>query len=494
MALELKRICKSFGSNLVLNNVDFSLADGEIHALLGENGAGKSTLMNILGGVVKADSGQITLDGKPAEISCPADAIKHGIAFIHQELNLINDLSVYENLFIGEEVRRGAFLNRRKMREEAQKVLAGMGSDISPDALVGSLDAGSKQIVEIARSLLFNARTIIMDEPTTSLGEKEIARVFELMRSLKRRGVSIIFISHKLREVMEICDRYTVLRDGCVAGNGDIRDTDETKLALLMVGHTVSGNEYKREHPLGEVVRDGSHLSSPSYFSDISFSLRRGEILGFTGLLGDGRSQLFQAIFGFIPVTSGEILLYGKAEKIASPHKAASLGIGYVPPDRKENGIIKDLTILENGSIAVYEQIRRLLFTDHARERSLMLENAKALNIKYARLEDSIQSLSGGNQQKVVLARWLSAHSRVLIFDNPTQGVDVGAKEDIYEIICRLAQEGCAIVVLSGEAQEITRLCERAYIMYHGRIAGELKENELNENNIMLLATGAKQA
>ena len=216
MALELKKICKAFGSNLVLNNVDFSLANGEIHALLGENGAGKSTLMNILGGVVKADEGYISLDGETAEISSPADAISHGIAFIHQELNLISDLSVYENLFIGEEAKRGVFLNRRKMREEAQKVLSGMGADISPDALVGSLDAGSKQMVEIARSLLFNARVIIMDEPTTSLGEKEIARVFELMRSLKQRGVSIIFISHKLREVMEICDRYTVLRDGCV--------------------------------------------------------------------------------------------------------------------------------------------------------------------------------------------------------------------------------------------------------------------------------------
>ena len=210
--------------------------------------------------------------------------------------------------------------------------------------------------------------------------------------------------------------------------------------------------------------------------------------------MGDGRSELFQAIFGFIPVKSGDILLGGKPGKITSPHKAASLGIGYVPPDRKENGIIKDLTILENGSLVVYEQLRRLVFTDHRREKALMLENAKALNIKYADLNDSIMSLSGGNQQKVVLARWLSAHSRVLIFDNPTQGVDVGAKEDIYGIICRLAQEGCAIVVLSGEAQEIIRLCERAYIMYHGHIAGELSGSELNENNIMLLATGAKQA
>ena len=494
MALELKGINKAFGSNLVLDSVDFSLADGEIHALLGENGAGKSTLMNILGGVVRADGGHILFDGADTDISCPGDAIKHGIAFIHQELNLINDLSVYENLFIGEEIRRGAFLNKGKMRQEAQKVLSGIGADISPDALVGTLDAGSKQIVEIARSLLFNARVIIMDEPTTSLGEKEIARVFELMRSLKRRAVSIIFISHKLREVMEVCDRYTVLRDGRVAGSGDISDTDETRLALLMVGHKLNGNEFKREHALGDTALEVRNLCSPPYFTDISFSLRRGEILGFTGLLGDGRSELFQAIFGFIPLKDGEILLNGKPEKLMSPHKAAALGIGYVPPDRKENGIIKDLTILENGSIAVYEQLRRLLFTDHRREKALMLQNAGALNIKYSDLSDSIQSLSGGNQQKVVLARWLSAHSRVLIFDNPTQGVDVGAKEDIYGIICRLAQEGCAIVVLSGEAQEITRLCERAYIMYHGRVAGELSGSELDENNIMLLATGAKQA
>ncbi|MCR4622384.1 MAG: sugar ABC transporter ATP-binding protein [Clostridiales bacterium] len=494
MALELSGISKSYGSNLVLDNVDFSLSDGEIHALLGENGAGKSTLMNILGGVVKADKGRICLDGNEIDISSPSDAIRHGIAFIHQELNLINDLSVYENLFIGEELRRFTFLSKGKMLEKARNVLAEMGADIPPDALVGELDAGSKQIVEIARSLLFNARTIIMDEPTTSLGEKEIARVFELMRSLKRRGVSIIFISHKLREVMEICDRYTVLRDGCVAGKGDIPDTDETQLALLMVGHAVNGNEYRRTHALGGVALEAQDLASPPFFSDISFSLRHGEILGFTGLLGDGRSELFQAIFGFLPVKSGRIRLEGKAVRISSPRKAAALGIGYVPPDRKENGIIKDLTILENGSIVIYERIRRFLFTDHRREKALMLKNARELNIKYSGLGDSILSLSGGNQQKVVLARWLSAESLVLIFDNPTQGVDVGAKEDIYRIISRLAQEGCAIVVLSGEAQEITRLCERAYVMYHGKIAGELSGDELNENSIMLLATGAKQA
>lgn len=490
----LKGISKSFGSNRVLKEVDFTLHDGEIHALLGENGAGKSTLMNILGGVLKADAGEIFLNGHICRFDSPREAIENGIAFIHQELNLINDLSVYENLFIGEELKKGAFLRRKAMKEKAKCVLKSMDVDVDPDMLVSSLDASYKQIVEIARALLFDVNIIIMDEPTTSLTEPEIERVFKLMKTLKQKGVSIIFISHKLREVMRICDSYTVLRDGTVAGNGRIIDVNEKDLARLMVGHDIIVRDNRNSNTTGEEALSCENLTLEPYFSNISFRLHKGEILGFTGLLGDGRSELFQTVFGFRKGYTGTICVSGKPVRIRSTRHASSLGIGYVPKDRKENGIIKDLTILENGSIVIYENLRRFGLTDHRKEKRIMKMQAENLHIKYGDLNDLITSLSGGNQQKVVLSKWLSAESRILIFDNPTQGVDVGAKEDIYHIIRSLAQKGCAVVVLSSEAQEIIRLCDRTYVMYHGHTAGELLSDEMTENRIMLLATGAEES
>ncbi len=492
MSLTMKGICKAFDRNLVLKSVDFDLKDGEIHALLGENGAGKSTLMNILGGVLERDAGEIAIDGAPVHFHSPVDAIRGNIAFIHQELNLINDLSVYENLFIGEEARKGIFLDRKSMKRRAREVLDSMRVDISEDTLVSTLDASYKQTVEIARALLFSARIIIMDEPTTSLNEPEIERVFDLMRHLKSQGVSIVFISHKLREVMRIADRYTVLRDGQIAGTGLVQDTTQEALARLMVGHDVSTRRLQREIKAGQEALSCSHLSFPGAFEDISFHIRKGEIVGFTGLLGDGRSELFQTVFGCQKGYKGDICLFGRRTVLRSTRQAARLGIGYVPRDRKENGIIKDLSILENGSMAIYERLSRLGLIRHAQERKSMQKQVEALKIKLASMDELITSLSGGNQQKVVLARWLSAQSRILVFDNPTQGVDVGAKEDIYSIILRLAEEGCAVAVLSSEAQEIVRLCDRAYVMYHGRISGELTGDQLTESDIMLLATGAR--
>ena len=488
----MKSIDKAFGANRVLKSVDFDLRDGEIHALLGENGAGKSTLMNILGGVFHADAGQILLDNKPCTFSSPKEAISNGIAFIHQELNLINDLTVYENLFIGEELTKGIFLRRKDMKAKARDVLKSMDVDVLPEEMVYSLDASYKQIVEIARALLFDARVIIMDEPTTSLTEPEIERVFRLMKNLKAKGVSIIFISHKLREVMQICDSYTVLRDGINVGSGLIADVNEKALACMMVGHDILMRENQKAKTFGEEALYCENLSLPPFFSNVTFKLHKGEIIGFTGLLGDGRSELFQSIFGYLTGCTGIIRVFGKPTRVRSTRQASFLGIGYVPKDRKENGIIKDLTVLENGSIVIYEKLRRFGLTDHRKAREQMLLEADTLHIKYADLRDPITSLSGGNQQKVVLSKWLSAKSQILIFDNPTQGVDVGAKEDIYEIIRELAREGCAVVVLSSEAQEIIRLCDRAYVMYHGSIQGELSVGDLNENRIMMLATGAE--
>lgn len=491
MTLLMKEISKSFGSNLVLDKVDFSLEGGQVKALLGENGAGKSTLMNILGGVLPADGGQILIDGQEVSFHNPRESLDHGIAFIHQELNLINDLAVYENLFLGREVhKKGGALDHAAMKARTQEVFDRMGLDLDPSAMVRDLDASYKQIVEISRAMMMNAQLVIMDEPTTSLTDPEIERVFSMMRTLRNQGVGLIFISHKLGEVMEICDSYTVLRDGHMVASGLVKDTTSRQIAADMVGHELVVKERKCPER-GEVVLKGEHLGDGHYFNDVSFEIHRGEVVGFTGLLGDGRSELFQAVFGAGKLTSGTLEVCGRPVTIHSTSQAVKLGLGYVPRNRKENGIIKDMSIFENGSLATLSSRRKGPFLDNERLEEDFARQKAGLSIKMGSEDDLITSLSGGNQQKVVLARWLSASPKILILDNPTQGVDVGAKEEIYEIILRLASEGVAVVVLSSEAQEVIRVASRCYVMYHGRITTSLEGGDMNEHNIMSLATGA---
>ena len=490
MSLSMLGIEKSFGANKVLLGVDFSVKDGEIRALIGENGAGKTTLMNILGGVLQPDAGEIRIDDKHVSFAIPRDSLDAGIAFIHQELNLVNDLNIYENLFLGRELKKGLKLDKKTMIERSREVLMRLNVDIDPRTMVSELDASYKQIIEIARALLFNARTIIMDEPTTSLTEVEIERVFEMMRTVSAQGVSIVFISHKLGEILNVCHTFTVLRDGAVAQMGDVKDVTEKDLARWMVGHDVRTEKLSRDEKIGGEILRAENLTSGRAFRDVSFTLSQGEILGFTGLLGDGRSELFQTIFGVTNEYTGSLYVDGKPYKAHSTVQAYKAGMGYVPRNRKENGIIKDMTVLENGSIVTYGKFSKAGFIDNKRIRSNMERNVEELSVKVDDIENLITSLSGGNQQKVVLAKWLSAEPRVLIFDNPTQGVDVGAKEEIYDIILLLAENGVAIVILSSEAQEIIRLCDRAMVMYHGEIRGELKGEALNEHTIMQLATG----
>ncbi len=490
MTLSMAAIDKSFGANKVLRGVDFSVGAGEIRALIGENGAGKTTLMNILGGVLAPDAGSIALDGQKVAFQIPRDSLDAGIAFIHQELNLVNDLNVYENLFIGREIKKGVRLDKKAMTARAKEVLGKLNVELDPTTPLHELDASYKQIIEIARALIFNARLIIMDEPTTSLTEVEITRVFDRMRAVREAGVSIVFISHKLKEVLTVCDTFTVLRDGEVAMRGDVKDVTEKDLARWMVGHEVRTEKLRRSANIGGEALRVEKLSRGRAFRDVSFALRAGEILGFTGLLGDGRSELFQSIFGLTPDRTGAIFVGGRQRPIRSTTEACEAGLGYVPRNRKENGIIKDMSVIENGSIVTYRARRRMGFLAHRRILADMEKNVRDLSIKVSDLDEPITSLSGGNQQKVVLAKWLSASPRVMIFDNPTQGVDVGAKEEIYDIILRLAEGGVAVAILSSEAQEIIRLCDRAYVMYHGEIRGELAGERLNEQNIMLLATG----
>ena len=492
MNLSMEKICKSFGANNVLTEVNFTLAAGEICALLGENGAGKSTLMNILGGVLPADSGQILLDGRPVSFATPVESLDAGIGFIHQELNLINDLTIYENMFLTHLPRKGMFLDAKQMQRKTRELFERMNIDLDPNTMVRDLDASYKQIIEIGRALLQDASIIIMDEPTTSLTEPEIKRVFAMMRTLKEQGVGIIFISHKLGEVMEICDRYTVLRDGHMVAEGLVSETDTRQLAAHMVGREVNTDTLTRKVELGEEVLSLNNLSDGKHFHEISLSVRAGEILGVTGLLGDGRSELFQSVFGAMGKKyTGSLKLMGKEQKITSTYQALNAGIAYLPRNRKENAIIKDMSILDNGSIVhLPKLIKNKLFIDFDKQEKLFARQVEDLRIKMGDQYDLITSLSGGNQQKVVLAKWLMSDPKLLILDNPTQGVDVGAKEEIYNIIHRLAEKGVAIIVLSSEAQEIIRVCDRTLVLFHGRQVGQLKGEEMTEHSIMYLATG----
>ena len=488
MALTMSGIEKAFNRNKVLKNVSFSLEKGEIHALIGENGAGKSTLMNILGGVLRPDAGEIALDGKPLVFSSPRDSMNAGIAFIHQELNLVNDLSIYENLFIGREEKQGPFLRREHMIEASRKVLSRMKVELDPRTMVRELDASYKQIIEIARALLMQATIIIMDEPTTSLTEVEIDRVFTLMRTLKSEGVSIIFISHKLNEVLTICDSFTVLRDGCVVKTGRTQGETELSLARYMVGHDVRTEKLSRNVSIGGDALEVRGLSRERAFHDVSFTLREGEILGFTGLLGDGRSELFRAVFGAEPADSGEILVRGKRVRVRSTGDARRLGIGYVPRDRKENGILKDLSILENGSIVIYEELTRLLLIDHKRERANMQKQIHDLSIKLDSPDDLITSLSGGNQQKVVLAKWLMDENlKLLILNGPTVGVDIGAKFDIHSILRELAKQGLGVIIISDDIPELLKTSTRVLIMRAGRLTDELNPGNVTNEELMSL-------
>ena len=491
----MEKINKSFGANNVLTDVSFRLEAGEICALLGENGAGKSTLMNILGGVLQADSGSILLNGKAVSFATPMDSLDAGIGFIHQELNLINDLTIYENMFITHLPKKGVFLDAAYMQKRTAELFERMKIDLDPCTMVRDLDASYKQIIEIGRALMQEASIIIMDEPTTSLTEPEIKRVFAMMRTLKQQGVGIIFISHKLGEVMEICDRYTVLRDGHMVASGLVEQTDTHQLAAHMVGHEVNSDVLKRDIKLGEEVLSLENLSDGRHFFDISLSVRAGEILGVTGLLGDGRSELFQTVFGAMGKKyTGQMKLMDKDVHLSNTHQALEAGIAYLPRNRKENAIIKDMSILDNGSIVhLPKLLKALFFIDVAKQEALFAKQEEELRIKMGDRLDLITSLSGGNQQKVVLAKWLMSNPKLLILDNPTQGVDVGAKEEIYNIIHRLAAEGVAIIVLSSEAQEIIRVCDRTLVLFHGRQVGELKGEEMTEHSIMYLATGGNQ-
>ena len=496
MILKMKGINKSFTGVKVLKDVDLQIGKGEIHALLGENGAGKTTLMNILGGVIGKDSGAIELNGQAVDIQSPAEAYHHGIAFIHQELNVINDLPVYENMFLGNEItNKIGRLNAKEMIRETQKVFDHMEVDLDPKAMVRDLDFSYKQIIEIAKAIRADARLIIMDEPTTSLREAEIKHVFDLMKTLQSRGTTFIFISHKLNEVVTICDRFTVLRNGKKIIDDDITDEKGNtvtveQIARYMVGKDVLGVEVYEPREIGEVILEVDNLSVEHHVKGVSFQLRRGEILGFTGLLGDGKSELIRAIFGDIRPSGGTIRKDGKPLRVRIPAKARKHKIGLIPSNRKENGIVADLSTKENLTLVALDKCMIGRTISGKAERQTCESYVDKLKIRVADINNLITSLSGGNQQKVVIAKWIHDDPDIIMFLNPTQGVDVGAKNEIYKLIMEMAGRGIGVIVASDESQEILKICDRAIVMYHGEVRGELPRSACNEESLMILSTG----
>lgn len=491
MILEMKHISKAFGSKKAkaLSDVHLSVEAGEIHALLGENGAGKSTLMNILTGVIPADEGVITFDGKTYNNPTIQQMEAAGIAFVHQELNVINDLTVADNIFLCRELKGKLGLLREKDQiARTKELFESLGVDIDPKAMVSELKTSSKQLLEICRALYVDAKLIILDEPTTALSNDEIDHLFGILRRLKEQGKSFIFISHKMPEIFAIADRYTVLRNGEYISSGNIKDTTPHDITSDMVGAKYADEKVYRTRELGENVLELRHFTGEG-FEDVNLTVRRGEVLAFTGLAGCGASELMQTMFGALPGEGGEMLAFDKkldGEIVNFMRNSVAM----LPSNRKENSVIPDMTILENFGIAKHE-ISRKQFIKDSDELSAFNEQKEALKIKVDSPNDNITALSGGNQQKVFLARWLNMGADILLLDNPTQGVDVGAKAEIYKLILALSEQGKTIIINTLEIPEIQKVADRCVVFYEGKIVRVFDHSEVNEHDIMMYATNA---
>ncbi|RCW52249.1 sugar ABC transporter ATP-binding protein [Halanaerobium sp. ST460_2HS_T2] len=491
--LEMKNITKTFPGVKALDKVNFSLEKGEVHALLGENGAGKSTLMKVLNGIHKRDEGEIIVKGEPVEFENTKEAQNAGLAIIHQELELIPYLNVAENIFLGREERNGVFINYKKLYQQTEEVLDLLGVNIDPRAQIKDLNIGSQQMVEIAKAVSQDADILVMDEPTSSLTNQEIEILFELIERLKEQEIAIVYISHRLEEVFEICDRVTVLRDGQFVGEVKTSETNEDELIKMMVGRTIEDRFPEMNFaPADEILRV-KNLSVPDQIVNASFSLKKGEILGIAGLMGSGRTELAKAIFGVFKEKTGEIFYRGNRLKIDSPADAIDNGIYYLSEDRKEEGLILGLSVADNISISVLKTILNAnTFIDSAAEKELAEKYIKDLNIKTPSEKQLVKNLSGGNQQKVVISKLLSTRPEVVIFDEPTRGIDVGAKREIYNLMQDLIDEGVAVILISSELPEILNLSNRILVMHEKEIMGELDAAEADQEAIMKLATGRR--
>ena len=490
--LEMRGISKSFNGVQVLKDVSLTVEKGEVHALLGENGAGKSTLMNILTGIYTRDSGTVLFDGQELKDTTVRDSEKAGIAFVHQELNLFNDLTVYENIFLGKEyVNRLGKVDKRRMIREAEELFAQLGVNVDPYVKVQELSTSQKQLLEISKALFFEAKLLILDEPTTALNNSEIEHLFGIIRSLKEKGTSFIFISHKMPEIFALSDSYTVFRNGEYIGSGRLSETNTDEIISMMVGRTYTSAEIYTPRKTGEPALKLEHYSGPG-FHDISMEVPRGAVIGLTGLQGSGASALLQCMFGILEATGGSLTVNGTPVKKGDIHAAMKAGMALLPSNRKENSVVPDMSIMENFYLAEHEiSKRKKPFINMKEELSRYSAQKEALRIKAGASSDSISSLSGGNQQKVFLARWLNIGADLLLFDNPTQGVDVGAKEEIYKLILSFAQQGKTVIINTLEIPEIQKVADRCVVFYEGKIVKIFDHNEVNEHNVMMYSTNA---
>ena len=491
--LEMRGITKRFPGVTALDGVDFELEKGEVHVILGENGAGKSTLIKMLSGAYHPDEGEILLDGQRVEISSAAVAQSKGISTIYQEFNLVPQLTVAENIFLGRQPRRFGIIDRSQMRDEAQELLERIKVRVNPDATVSTLGVAQRQMVEITKALSLDARILIMDEPTASLSGQEVERLFEIVRGLKEEEVGVIFISHHLEEVTEIGDRVTVLRDGKMVGQVPAT-TDHQELVRMMVGRSIEDQFPRRRPEVGEVLLDVKDLSREGVLHDISFQVRAGEVVGIAGIVGAGRTELARAIFGADPLDSGEVWVEGHRIERFDPREAKHSGIGFITEDRQGQGIVPPLSVAENLALASLGRYTTAGLVNRKEQRGLAQKMIEELNIRTPSLEQEIRYLSGGNQQKVVIGKWLLADSKVLIMDEPTRGIDVGAKVEIYELINELTEEGAGILMISSDLPEVLGMSDRILVMAGGRITGELSREEASQEKVMTLATQGSEA
>lgn len=491
MEVVMNGITKSFGTNSVLRGVDFTIKAGEVHALMGENGAGKSTLMNILTGLHKPDAGEILIDGVIKQFDSPKEAENFGLSFIHQEMNTWPEMTVVENLFLGNEIKNAiGWIDNKKMRALASEMFRELGVTLDLDEEVKNLSVGQQQMIEIAKSLLSDGEVIIMDEPTAALTEREIEVLFRIIQNLKQKNVAIIYISHRMEEIFKISDRITVMRDGVSVDTKRTADTTNDEVVRKMVGRDLADYYPAKTSTIGPIVFEAKNLSSERKFQDVSFQVKSGEIVGFSGLMGAGRTEIMRSIFGIDPLDGGEMYLEDKKITITSPNDAIRQGIGFLTENRKEEGLILDYSISENISLPSIDGFRKNGLIDTQAEKAFVELLMERLQVKAEGRDDIVSGLSGGNQQKVVLAKWIGIGSKVLILDEPTRGVDVGAKREIYQLMNELADRGVAIIMVSSDLPEVLGVSDRIVVVHEGKISGELQRGEATEEKIMKLATG----
>ena len=492
MKIEMKDIYKSFGKNDVLKGVDFTLNDGEIHALVGENGAGKSTLMNILSGVLSKDKGEILIDGKEVDISDTNVAKKYGISFIHQELSDWPELTVMDNIFMNNEIKNGIFLDKAKMRKKCIELLERFDLDINPKTKVSELSVGQRQMMEIAKANLNKVNVLILDEPTSALTNNEIDKLFKLIKRLRDKNVSMIYISHRMEEIFSLTNKITVMRDGKSVSVMDTNKTDEREVVSYMVGRDIGDFYPEMDAEISDVKIELKNFNREGFFKDINIKAKKGEVLGISGLMGAGRTEIMRSVFGLDPKDSGEVFVDGKKIEIKNPADAIKNKIGFVTENRQEEGLILDESIRENISLLNFDKFSKNSFIDKAKEKNLSDNLVNSFKVKTQSSESKISDLSGGNQQKVVFAKWYAIGPEILILDEPTKGVDVGAKREIYDLIKDLTKKAVSIILISSDLPELISLSNRIYVIHEGKIQGELLKKDASQEKIMTLATGGR--